>query len=49
MQRLLTLWKLSREELNIKVRGLWAKGFRPGSASDDAVGSGFDTTQSEGN
>ena len=49
MQRLLTLWKLSREELNIKVRGLWAKGFRPGSASDDAVGSAFDTTQSEGN
>ena len=49
MQRMLSLWKLSRDELNIKVRGIWTKGFRPGPASDDAVGSGFDTTQTEGN
>ena len=45
MQRLLTLWSLSREELNHQVRALWAKGDRPGVAASDAVGSGFDTSE----
>ena len=45
MQRLLTLWSLSRDELNHQVRALWAKGYRPGAAASDAVGSGFDTSE----
>ena len=48
MQRLLSIWKLSRDELNTRVRGLWAGGYRPGPASDEAVGSGFDTSEKEG-
>lgn len=38
---------LAREELNRRVRSLWASGFRPGRAVDDAVGSGFDTTEND--
>ena len=48
MQRLLSIWKLSREELHTRGRGLWADGYRPGQASDEAVGSGFDTSETEG-
>ena len=45
MQRLLTLWSLSREELNHQVRALWSEGYRPGAAASDPVGSGFDTSE----
>ena len=45
MQRLLTLWSLSRDELNNQARALWTRGFRPGAAASDAVGSGFDTSE----
>ena len=48
MQRLLSIWKLSRDELNQRVRGLWTAGYRPGPAGDEAVGSGFDTSEAEG-
>ena len=48
MQRLLSIWKLSREELNTRGRGLWADWDRAGQASDEAVGSGFDTSETEG-
>ena len=47
LDRLLTLWSLTRDELNSRVRSLWAGGFRPGQAVDDAVGSGFDTTEND--
>ena len=47
LDRLLTLWSLTRDELNSRVRSLWASGFRPGQAVDDAVGSGFDTTEND--
>ena len=45
MQRLLSLWSLSREQLNGQVRALWARGVRPGQAASDSVGSGFDTSE----
>ena len=38
---------LVREELYRRVRSLWTSGFRPGRAVDDAVGSGFDTTEND--
>lgn len=47
LDRLLTLWSLTRDDLNSRVRSLWASGFRPGQAVDDAVGSGFDTTEND--
>ena len=43
MKKTLNLWGLDREELNARVRQIWAKGFRPGQSSSDSVGSGFDT------
>ncbi len=48
MERLLTIWKISREELNARARKIWASGYRPGPAVEEAVGSGFDTSQSDG-
>ena len=45
MQRLLNLWSLTRDELNNQARALWTRGFRPGAAASDAVGSGFDTSE----
>ena len=47
LDRLLTLWSLTRDDLNSRVRSLWASCFRPGQAVDDAVGSGFDTTEND--
>ena len=47
LDRLLTLWSLTRDDLNSRVRSLWASSFRPGQAVDDAVGSGFDTTEND--
>ena len=47
LQRLLSLWKISRDELNSRARQIWAGGFRPGAAADEAVGSGFDTSETE--
>ena len=43
LQKCLTLWKLSRDELNAKTREIWASGWRPGMAPQgDGVGSGAD-------
>ena len=47
LQRLLSLWNISRYELNRRARQIWAGGFRPGAAADEAVGSGFDTSETE--
>ena len=46
MAKILNLWGLSREMLNVRAREIWEKGFRPGMNTDDAVGSGFDTSDS---
>jgi hypothetical protein len=44
LQRVLRLWALSRDELHLRTRAIWAAGFRPGPAPvAEAVGSGFDT------
>ena len=44
---ILNLWKLTRDQLNQKVRDVWAGGFRPGKDVDGSVGSGFDTSDGE--
>ena len=49
MKKILKLWGFNREILNLKARALWKAGFRPGRASNDVVGSGFDTDDSQNN
>ena len=49
MKKILRLWGLSRESLNAKARKTWESGFRPGRNTQEAVGSGFDTKDSENN
>ncbi len=40
-------WGFTREELNVKTRKIWQKGFKPGMSSNDVVGSGFDTADKD--
>ena len=47
MNKTLKLWGLSREILNARACTVWKGGFHPGRKADDAVGSGFDTEESE--
>ncbi|TCD58646.1 hypothetical protein CWE17_06105 [Synechococcus sp. BS56D] len=49
LTRAMGLWGLNRESLNSRARELWSSGFRPGQEREVAVGSGFDTDQSEAN
>ncbi len=48
MAKALNLWGMTREQLNISARELWSKGYRPGKNIDEAVGSGFDTSENDG-
>ena len=44
LDKTLRLWGLSREQLHLRCRAIWAAGYRPGAeAAPQAVGSGFDT------
>jgi hypothetical protein len=44
LEKILGFWKLDRDALEQRTRGIWATGFRPGPmAPTEAVGSGFDT------
>ena len=45
MEKIIKLWGLTKDELNLKTRKLWDEGYRPGSHQDDTVGSGFDTSE----
>ena len=47
MKKTLKLWSFTRETLNVRARKIWENGYRPGSKSEDSVGSGFDTKDSE--
>ncbi len=49
MLKILKLWNLSREMLNIRSRQIWGNGYRPGKEIDEVVGSGFDTSAGEAN
>lgn len=48
MQRILSFWSITRDDLNKKVRRMWINGFRPGPVFESQVGSGFDTSEREG-
>ncbi len=50
IQKIMKKWNLKREELEIKTRYIWSKGFRPiSSPIAESVGSGFDTSDSTSN
>ena len=44
LDKILNFWKLSRDDLFLKTRLIWAKSFRPNSTTKDLIGSGFDTS-----
>ena len=46
MNKILNLWRINREELNSRVKDLWASGYRPGNEEEGIVASGFDTSDS---
>jgi hypothetical protein len=52
LAKALRLWGLSRDQLHLRTRQIWADGFRPApggnEAASEAVGSGFDTSDQEG-
>lgn len=47
LTKVLRAWGLTHEELNERVRHLWAQGYRPGSDLETSVGSGFDTSDGD--
>ena len=49
MNKTLKFWGITREILNVRARKIWESGFRPGRNTQEAVGSGFDTKDSENN
>ena len=44
IEKILKFWKISRNDLFLKTRNIWANNFRPSNTNKDLVGSGFDTT-----
>ena len=46
LEKILRFWKLSRSELNNIARKIWSDGFRPSANSEESIGSGFDTSDS---
>ncbi len=47
MNKTLSLWGVTREDLNVRARKIWEAGFHPDRKLDDALGSGFDTKDSD--
>lgn len=47
LAKALRLWGLTREELHSRTRAIWAAGFRPAPAANEAVGSSFDTADQD--
>ncbi len=46
--KILKLWGLTREELNLQTQEIWANGYRPGQKIEEGLGSGFDTSEDSG-
>tara|TARA_Y100001978_G_C23586977_1_gene381849 strand:- start:600 stop:896 length:297 start_codon:yes stop_codon:yes gene_type:complete len=44
IQKILKFWKISKEQLFLQSRIIWAKSFRPLDSTKDLIGSGFDTS-----
>ena len=44
IEKILKFWKITKDELFLKTKNIWSRGFRPSSTNKDLVGSGFDTS-----
>ena len=44
IEKILNIWKVSKNDLFSKTKNIWSKSFRPSNTSKDLVGSGFDTS-----
>ena len=44
LQKILKFWKISKEQLFLQSRLIWAESFRPLDSTKDLIGSGFDTS-----
>ena len=44
LKKILSFWKISKNELFLKTKNIWSKTFRPSSTNKDLIGSGFDTS-----
>ena len=44
IEKTLKFWKISKIELFLETKKIWAKSFRPPNTNKDLVGSGFDTS-----
>ena len=47
MLKILKLWNLTREDLHQQTRKIWENGYRPGQATEEGIGSSFDTADNE--
>ena len=44
INKILKFWKITKNDLFLKTKKIWSKGFRPSNSNKDLVGSGFDTS-----
>ena len=44
IEKILNIWKITKNELFLKTKKIWSNGFRPFNTTKDLVGSGFDTS-----
>ena len=44
IEKTLTFWRISKNELFSITKKIWSKSFRPSNSNKDLVGSGFDTS-----
>jgi len=44
IEKILKFWKITKDDLFLKTKKIWAKGFRPSNTNKNLVGSGFDTS-----
>ena len=46
IEKILKFWKITKDNLFLKTRKLWSNNFRPSNTTNEPVGSGFDTSNS---
>ena len=44
IEKILKFWKMTKNDLFLKTKNIWSKGFRPSNSNKDLVGSSFDTS-----
>ena len=44
IEKILKFWKITKNELFLETKNIWAKSFRPSNTNENLVGSSFDTS-----